>query len=91
MPGWRFKLVALVDVQLSVDDWPFSIVLGSAVKVTVGAAGFGGGGAGGGGAAIFFLWHAPANKTTPSKPTNTASTLFLFAIISPPKSVIKNP
>ena len=79
--------MAFVDVQLSVDDWPFSMVLGSALNVTVGRAG-GGGGAGGGGATIFFLWHAPANKITPSKPTKTASTLF-FAIISPPKSVVE--
>jgi len=35
-------LVALVDLHVRVDDWPFSIVEGSAEMVTVGASALGG-------------------------------------------------
>src|SRR2546427_11557886 len=45
--------VALLVSQVSVVDWPLSIVLGLAVSDAVGAAG-GGGGGGGGGATFFF-------------------------------------
>src|SRR3989442_12207849 len=45
--------VALLVSQVSVVDWPLSIVLGLAVSDAVGAAG--GGGGGGGGGATFFL------------------------------------
>jgi uncharacterized membrane protein len=59
-------LVASVTFQLSVDDWPRSIEVGSAANAaTVGAAGGGGGvttatggGGGGGGGGTFFLQPA---------------------------------
>src|SRR6267154_2585239 len=51
--------VALVVWNVSVADWPLSMVSGFAVRDAVGAAGGGGGGGGGGGC---FLWHAPRNR-----------------------------
>jgi hypothetical protein len=50
--------VAFVVCQVSVVDWPFSIVFGFADNVAVGAAG--GGGGGGGGGCTFFL-QAPSS------------------------------
>src|SRR5437868_10588274 len=55
--------VALLVSQVSVVDWPLSIVLGLAVSEAVGAAG--GGGGGGGGGATFFL-QAPSIITAPN-------------------------
>src|SRR6516165_6953152 len=74
--------VAFVEVQLSVTDWPFSTVLGSAVRVQAGAAGGGGGGGGGGGATGFGWAPHPTIKTTiPRRPTRTAVLLFFRGIV----------
>ena len=61
--------VAFVVCQVSVADWPLSIVAGVADSVAVGA---GGGGGGGGGGGATFLWHAPRNMTVPSMNTRVA-------------------
>jgi len=63
--------VALLMVQLNVDDWPVSMVDGSAVKLvisglaTVGADGVETTGRGGGGGGGFFL-HPCINTSAPS-------------------------
>jgi len=59
--------VALLVSQVSVVDWPLSIVLGLAVSDAVGAAG--GGGGGGGGGATFFL-QAPSIMMAPNANIN---------------------
>src|SRR5215469_6610737 len=74
--------VAFVVCQVSVEDWPLSIVSGLAVSVAVGAAG-GGGGGGGGGAC--FLWHAP-RKTIPLSARTRARLLSVAGFnFSPPE------
>src|SRR2546428_7118464 len=65
--------VALLVSQVSVVDWPLSIVLGLAVSDAVGAGG--GGGGGGGGGATFFL-QAPSIRMAPS--ANTSVIHFIF-------------
>src|SRR5947209_6794702 len=60
--------------QVSVVDWPFSMVLGLAVSDAVGVAG--GGGGGGGGGATFFL-HAPSVNTMLSAKTSVIHFLWL--------------
>src|SRR5579871_5667591 len=66
--------------QVSVVDWPLSMVLGLAVSDAVGAAG--GGGGGGGGGATFFL-QAPSVRTTPNAITSE-STSYGCASPHPP-------
>jgi hypothetical protein len=71
--------VALLMDQLNVDDWPLSIVEGSAVKLltealaTVGAVAVGGLGGGGGGGGTFFL---QPEATTASVTTSSAAAIL---------------
>src|SRR5579875_3658057 len=81
MPGSRSRLVAFSDVQLSVTDCPLWIVLGTAVRLTVGFAGGAAGGGGGGGGATAFLWQEAAKRTTPMVPTRSARLRFFCRIL----------
>jgi len=74
--------VALVVSQVSVVDWPLSIVLGFAVSEAVGAAG--GGGGGGGGGAGFFL-QAPSIMIAPNANTNVTHFSFRCFTFSLPE------
>jgi hypothetical protein len=73
--------VALVVCQLSVADWPLSIVSGLAVNDAVGAGA--GGGGGGGGAGLLPLWHAPRNRMAPSAKTRAIHLDVGCFIVSP--------
>lgn len=85
---WSIEtLVAPVEVQERVEDWPLSIVLGLADKVTVGAAAGGGGGGGAGGVTMgaFFL-HPPASMSNSRHRMVQARVRYfcLFIYPSPP-------
>jgi hypothetical protein len=65
---------ALVVCHVSVTDWPFSMVVGFAVRVAVGA---GGGGGGGGGAGCTFFLQAPNIMIVARVTINIAHFIFL--------------
>src|SRR5215469_13226216 len=70
-PGERFRLVALVEDQVSVTESPFWITVGDACRFTVGLAGAAGGGGGGGGGAAGagFLQAALRARTASNEPS----------------------
>jgi len=63
--------------QVSVVDWPWSIVFGFADSDAVGAVGAGGGGGGGG--ATFYA-HAPRNMIVPSVNTRVPHLVIVIVI-----------
>src|SRR5208282_209693 len=71
--------VAFVVCQVSVVDWPASIVFGLADSEAVGAVNAGGGGGGGG--ATFFA-HAPRNTNRPSANTSVPHLVIVIVIVA---------
>ena len=88
MPWFNSALTALVLLHLKVDDRPFSMELGSAEILALGAgAAAGGGGGGGGGTGASFLQHA--EKSVSERPTTISMILCFARIVTsyPPYSI----
>src|SRR3989304_4560348 len=72
-PGARFSVVALLEDQVSVTDWPRCTMAGAACNVTGGRAGGGaaGGGGGGGATTTGCRLHPAPRMTSDSRLTRT--------------------
>jgi hypothetical protein len=88
MPGAMSISVASLTFQFRVDDWPRSMVAGSAVNRTVGFGGggagvtTGGGGGGGGGAGTGFLQPVAIRNRDSANSTRLTFRLFILNFAS---------